>query len=73
VSPYIGVAYGTYEDDLDVIGGVHTSLGAGFSSTVIYDGKEVHPTLAYRFLDRHVVTLLWVATQNVGLSYSVAF
>ena len=73
VSPYIGVAYGTYEDDLDVIGGVYAGLGAGFSTTVLYDGRELHPTLAYRFLDRHVVTLLWVATQDVGLSYSIAF
>ncbi len=73
VSPYIGVAYGTYEDELDAIGGVHVGLWAGFSSTVLYDGTELHPTLAYRYLDRHVVTLLWVATENLGLSYSVAF
>lgn len=73
ISPYVGVAYGTYEDDLDAIGGVYIGLGAGFASTLLYDGENFHPTLDYRFLDRHVLTLLWVDTQNVGLSYSIAF
>jgi hypothetical protein len=73
IAPYAGVAWGTYEDELRAIAGARARLGRGFSSTVIFDGEEVHPTLEYRFLERHVVTLLWVATETTGLAYSIAF
>jgi hypothetical protein len=73
ISPYLGVAYGTYEDELRAIGGAHIRFGAGLASTLIYDGKAFHPTLEYRFLERHVLTLLWVDTRNLGIAYSIAF
>jgi hypothetical protein len=73
VSPYVGASYGTYEDELEAIGGVHALLGRGFETTIIHDGKELHPTLGYRFRQRHVLTLLWVATEDLGVSYSVVF
>ncbi len=74
ISPYAGVAYGTFDDKLRAIGGVYFRIPkTGLASTVIYDGVNLHPTLEYRFRERHVVTLLWVATQDLGLSYSVAF
>lgn len=73
VSPYLGVAYGTYEDKLRAIGGLYIGLGGPLASTLLYDGKVFHPTLEYRFLERHVLTLLWVDTKDLGLSYSIAF
>ncbi len=74
VSPYVGVAYGTYEDDTRAIGGLHLRApGTGFASTLIHDGKNFHPTVEYRFAERHVISALWVDTQHVGLAYSVAF
>ena len=73
LAPYVGAAYGTYENDLRAVGGLRTRFGRGFSSTIIHDGKELHPTVGYRFRERHVVTLMWVATEDVGASYSVAF
>ena len=73
ISPYLGAAYGTYEDKLRAIGGVYVGLSHGFASTLLYDGKVFHLTLEYRFKERHVLTLLWVDTQDLGLSYSIAF
>jgi hypothetical protein len=74
VAPYVGVAYGTFEDELNAIGGLYIRIpGTGFASTLLYDGVNFHPTLDYRFFKRHVLTLLWVDTQDLGISYSVAF
>lgn len=74
LAPYVGASYGTFEDELRAIGGLHVRPPrTNFSSTLIHDGKELHPTLEYRIRDRHVVSLLWVATEELGVSYSVAF
>lgn len=73
IAPYVGAAYGTFEDDLKAVGGLHARFGAKFSATFIHDGEAFHPTLDYRFFGRHVLSLLWVDTRNLGVSYSVAF
>ncbi len=73
LAPYVGVAYGTFEDTLRAIGGLRIRFGRGWASTLIYDGRNLHPTLERRFRQRHVLTLLWVATEHVGASYSIAF
>lgn len=73
ISPYVGVAYGTYEDKWRAIGGMHIRLPASFSSTLIHDGVNFHPTLEYTLRERHVFSLLFVATEDLGISYSVAF
>lgn len=73
VAPYVGAAYGTYENDLRAVGGLRLRFPRGFSSTLIHDGKELHPTAGYRFRERHVVSLLWVALEDFGVSYNVAF
>ena len=74
LSPYAGVSYGTFEDKLRAIGGVYVRFPeTNFASTLIYDGVNLHPTLQYSFGNRHVLTLLWVDTRDLGLSYSVAF
>ena len=74
VTPYVGVSYGTYENDTRMIGGLNLGIPeTGISSTLIHDGKNFHPTVEYRFLDRHVLSLLWVDTEEVGVAYNVAF
>ena len=74
VSPYVGASYGTFENDLRAIAGLYIRVPeTGFASTLIHDGKTFHPTVEYRFLGRHVISVLWVATEHVGVSYSVAF
>lgn len=73
IAPYFGVAYGTYEDEWRAIGGLYVRLPKNFASTLIHDGVHFHPTLEYRLRERHVFNLLWVATEDVGLAYSIAF
>ncbi len=73
VAPYVGVAYGTFEDKWRAMGGMYIRLPANFASTLIHDGVNFHPTLEYRLRERHVFTLLWVGTEDPGISYSIAF
>ena len=73
IAPYAGAAYGTFENDLRMIGGMLIRFGGGVSSTLIHDGKAFHPTLEVRFLDRHALSVLWVETDDLGIAYSVSF
>jgi len=73
LAPYVGASHGTFDDRTRAIGGLRARFGRGWSSTVIYDGEEVHPTVDFRFAGRHVLTAMWVATEDFGLAYSVAF
>lgn len=73
IAPYAGVSYGTFDDELRAIGGLRTRFGKGWSSTLIYDGEEVHPTVDFNFLGTHVLTGMWVATEEFGIAYSVTF
>lgn len=72
LAPYVGLAYGTFDDRLRGVGGLRARIGAGFSSTVIWDGKEAHPTVEYR-LGPHAFSFLWIAMEDAGVSYSVVF
>jgi hypothetical protein len=72
VAPYAGVAYGTYRNDTKMIGGLHVRLAGGFSSTLIHDGRELHPTVGYHY-KRHSFSVMWVATEELGAAYNVAF
>ena len=74
VAPYFGASYGTWENDLRAIGGVHVRLPeTNWAMTLIHDGKALHPTLEYRLFDRHSLSLLWVDAEELGLAYSVVF
>ena len=68
-----GVAYGTFDSRLRGIGGVRMRFPRGFASTVIWDGEEVHPTVELRLPRAQVVSLLWIALEDLGASYSIAF
>jgi hypothetical protein len=72
LAPYVGVAYGTYEDKARVIGGLNIYFPASVSSLVIYDGVKVHPTLSWS-RDRHTISFLLANGEDPGVSYSVAF
>ena len=73
IAPYAGASYGTFDDKLRGIAGLRARFGAGFSSTVIYDGTTFHPTVDYSFKGVHNISLLWVDTEELGFAYSVAF
>lgn len=72
VAPYVGVAYGTYEDKARVIGGLFARFTPELSSLILFDGVHVHPTLTYSY-EQHVFSLLMIRGKYPGLSYSISF
>lgn len=72
VAPYAGVAYGTFEDRLRVIGGLNISLDERWSSTILFDGVRVHPLINYT-RGRHQFGVMFERGRNPGASYSISF
>jgi hypothetical protein len=72
IAPYIGVAYGTYEDRLRPIGGLNIGFTEQLTALAIFDGVHVHPLLSYS-KERHVFSFLLVRGRHPGLSYSISF
>ncbi len=72
IAPYIGVAYGTYEDRARVIGGLNISIVEGWSSTILFDGVRIHPLLNYSF-GRHQFGVMFERGRNPGVTYSISF
>ena len=72
VSPYAGVAYGTFDDRARVIGGLNINFGERWSSTVLFDGVRVHPLLNYTH-GRHQFGFILERGRNPGGSYSISF
>lgn len=72
IAPYVGAAYGTYEDRLRVIGGLNITLGSHWSSTILFDGVRVHPLLNYTH-GRHQFGVIFERGRNPGASYSISF
>ncbi|HYN86455.1 MAG TPA: hypothetical protein VER32_14490 [Pyrinomonadaceae bacterium] len=72
VAPYVGLAYGTYEDRLRVIGGLNLTFGERWSSTILFDGVRVHPTANYT-RGRHQFGVIFERGRNPGASYSISF
>jgi hypothetical protein len=70
VAPYLGAAFGEFEDEWELIGGVRVRWAEEWSSTHLYDGVNIHHLLD-RELGRYRVGLV-VAEQDgdhyVGLS-----
>lgn len=57
-----------------MIGGLEVRFPVeGLSAVVIHDGVNVHPAVEYQWRERHVFSLLWVDTEAIGVSYSLAF
>jgi len=72
VAPYVGVAYGTFEDRARIIGGLNLSLTERWSSTILFDGVRVHPTANYTY-GRHQIGVIFERGRHPGASYSVSF
>lgn len=72
VAPYIGVAYGTFEDRLRVIGGLNINFKERWSSTILFDGVRVHPLVNYTW-GRHQFGVIMERGRNPGASYSISF
>lgn len=72
IAPYVGAAYGTYEDRVRPVGGLNISLGKGFSILTTYNGVHVHPLLNYS-RGPHTLSLVMIKGREPGMSYSVTF
>ena len=72
IAPYVGAAFGTYDDRLRPIGGLNISLPKGFSILTTYNGVNVHPLLIFSH-GRHALSLIMVKGRDPGMSYSVMF
>ena len=72
IAPYVGVAYGTYDDRARVIGGLNVNIGEHWSSTMLFDGVRVHPLLNYT-RGRHQFGVIFERGRNPGMSYSISF
>jgi hypothetical protein len=72
IAPYIGVAYGTFEDRARVIGGLNINISERWTSTVLFDGVRVHPLVNYT-RGRHQFGAILERGRNPGVSYSISF
>jgi len=72
IGPYVGVAYGTFEDRARLIGGANISFGRGISSLLIFDGVHFHPTFSYH-RGRHGASVLFARSKDIGISYNIRF
>jgi hypothetical protein len=72
ISPYVGVAYGTYDHRTRVIGGLNMTFGERWSSTVLFDGVRVHPLVNYTY-GRHQFGVILERGRHPGASYSISF
>ena len=72
VAPYVGIAYGTFDDRARAIGGLNISFSERWSSTILFDGVRVHPLLNYTY-GRHQFGFILERGRNPGASYSISF
>ena len=72
ISPYVGVAYGTFDDRTRAIGGLNISFSESWTSTILFDGVRVHPLVNYTH-GRHQFGVILERGRNPGVSYSVSF
>ena len=72
LAPYVGVAYGTYEDRARLIGGLNISFSDHWSSTILFDGVRVHPLVNYT-RGRHQFGAILERGRNPGVTYSISF
>ena len=72
IAPYVGLAYGSYDDKTRFIAGANVSLPGQVSALVIMDGVHVHEVLSRDF-GRHTLSVVLVRSKDVGVSYNVRF
>ena len=72
IAPYVGAAFGTFDDRLRPIGGLNIFLPKRFFLLVTFNGVNVHPLLSFTH-KRHALSLIMVKGRDPGMSYSVTF
>jgi len=71
-SAWVGASYGTYDDRTRPVAGINVNFKPWMWSTVMFDGRKVHPMLNFQ-RGRHGFTFLLTQGHNPGVTYSVTF
>ncbi len=72
LAPYVGVAYGTFEDRARIIGGLNINFKERWAATILFDGVRVHPTANYT-RGRHQFGVIFERGRHPGGNYSISF
>ena len=72
IAPYIGVAYGTFDDRLRTIGGINLSVTEHLSALVTYNGVDIHSVVS---LTRgpQTFSLLYLRGGDLGAAWNVTW
>ncbi len=76
IAPYVGVAYGGFEDELTEIAGLRVHWNDDWTSTHIWDGENLHHLVETWVDERYTVGLLLVeldGAYELGLTLSLCF
>lgn len=76
IAPYVGVSYGTFDDEFVAIAGMMIHWADRWSTTSIWDGHNLHHILETQIGDRHSLGLMLVDLDrhyDIGLTYSIRF
>jgi hypothetical protein len=75
-APYVGLSYGTFDDELEVIGGLYIRWTEDFSSTHSWDGHNLHHLLELSVNERMTAGVVVVdidGAYDVGVTLSIGF
>lgn len=73
IAPYAGAFYGTYEDRLRAVGGLYAPMGDRFSALVVFDGKNVTPSLTWEAGPYVSISALAFRFESLGATLAVRF
>lgn len=69
---YVGASYSTFQHRILIPFGASFQFDDRWSSLMIFDGVNFHPTVTYNW-DRYGVTFILANTRYPGLNLSVGF
>ena len=75
IAPYVGLSYGAYDEEVDVIGGLVVRWNEDWSSTHLWDGHNLHHLVERAFGDQTLGLLVVEqdGAYDVGLTWSLNF
>jgi hypothetical protein len=76
IAPYAGAAYGEFEDEWEVIGGLRVSYDERWSSAHLWDGENLHHILDRTVGERYRAGLVVVEQDGeyyAGLRFGISF
>ncbi|MDZ4775058.1 MAG: hypothetical protein SGI72_18215 [Planctomycetota bacterium] len=76
IAPYVGAAFGTFDDELNEIAGLSVRWSESVSTTSLWDGHNLHHIVETYVGDRHTFGLVIANLDghyDLGVSYSIGF